>query len=251
MVAGGVATHADLRTAFERGDHDEVLRLSEAILAERPGDDAAHEMRARALLATGRLEEAEVHAADAVRLDPDEVRYRELLANVLAERGAHRDAAVEFGWLARNDPRQIAWSVAEAAERLDAEEAGRGIEAARRAARLDPGNAGAQLALARGLTLLGDARGALRAAQRAVELAPGDPASREALADALWLTGREGSAFSAFQDLLPELAGRERTRVMAKLRALYRQQAGPLGRLVASFVPLFGLALRLGWIGIR
>ncbi|TMB55921.1 MAG: tetratricopeptide repeat protein [Chloroflexi bacterium] len=251
MVAGEAATHADLRAAFERGDHDEVLRLSEAILAERPGDDAAHELRAGALLATGQLAEAERHAADAVRLDPDEVRYRELLANVLAERGAHRDAAIEFGWLARNDPRQIAWSVAEAAERLDAEEAGRGIEAARRAARLDPGNATAQLALARGLTLLGDARGALAAAQRAVELAPDDPANREALADALWLTGREAPAFARFLALLPGLAGRDRARVMAKARALYRQQAGPLGRLVATFEPVFRFGLRLGWIGIR
>ena len=92
----------------------EVLRLTDALLADRPGDDAAHELRARALLALGRIDEAEQHAADAVRLDPDEIRYRELLAQVLAARGAHRDAAAEYGRLARNDPRQREWLLAEA-----------------------------------------------------------------------------------------------------------------------------------------
>jgi predicted Zn-dependent protease len=250
MVAGQ-ATYADVQDALERGDHDEVLRLTDAILGDRPGDDAAHELRARALLALGRAEEAERDAADAVRLDPDEVRYRELLATVLAARGAHRDAAVEFGWLARNDPRQVAWAVAEAAERLDAAQEARGIEAARRAARLEPDNVSAQLALARGLTRLGDARGALAAAQRAVDLAPDVVANREALADALWLTGREAAAFAEFLALLERVAGRDRTRVMAKARSLYRQQAGLLGRALASVEPLFRLALRFGWIGVE
>ncbi|HLA65373.1 MAG TPA: tetratricopeptide repeat protein [Candidatus Saccharimonadales bacterium] len=250
MVAGQ-ATYADIQAAFERGDHDEVLRLTDVILAGRPGDDAAHELRARALLALGRVDEAERHAADAVRLDPDEVRYRELLATVLAARGAHRDAAVEFGWLARNDPRQVAWAVAEAAERLDAAQEARGIEAARRAARLDPENVSAQLALARGLTRLGDARGALAAAQRAIELAPDELANREALADALWLTGREAAAFAEFRALLERVTGRDRSRVLAKTRSLYRQQAGALGRAVASVEPFFRLALRLGWIGLE
>ncbi|MGH2457186.1 MAG: tetratricopeptide repeat protein, partial [Candidatus Limnocylindria bacterium] len=110
----------EVQAALDRRDHAEVLRLTDAILGERPGDDAAHELRARALLALGRSEEAERHAADAVRLDPDEIRYRELLAQILAARGAHRDAAAEYGRLARNDPRQQAWMVAEAGERLDA-----------------------------------------------------------------------------------------------------------------------------------
>ena len=130
---------------------EEVLRRTEAILAERPGDDAAHEARARALLALGRLEEAEADAMDAVRLDPDEVRYRELLAEIQSGRGEHADAAAEYARLARRDPRQVAWTVAEAAERIEAAEAGKGVEAARRAVRLDPGNFDAQLALARGL----------------------------------------------------------------------------------------------------
>ena len=241
MVAGQTA-YATIRAALERGDHDEVLRLTDATLAGRPGDDAAHELRARALLALGRV--------DAVRLDPDEVRYRELLATVLASRGAHRDAAVEFGWLARNDPRQVAWALAEAAERLDAAQEARGIEAARRAARLEPDNVSAQLALARGLTRLGDARGALAAAQRAVSLAPDEAGSREALADALWLTGREAAAFTEFLALLERMAGRDRRRVLAKARSLYRQQAGPLGRALASVEPLFRLALRFDWISV-
>jgi len=249
MVAGQTA-YATIRAALERGDHDEVLRLTDATLAGRPGDDAAHELRARALLALGRVEEAERHAADAVRLDPDEVRYRELLATVLASRGAHRDAAVEFGWLARNDPRQVAWALAEAAERLDAAQEARGIEAARRAARLEPDNVSAQLALARGLTRIGDARGALAAAQRAVSLAPDEAGSREALADALWLTGREAAAFAEFLALLETMAGRDRRRVLAKARSLYRQQAGPLGRALASVEPLFRFALRFDWISV-
>ena len=106
--------------AHERGDHELVLRLTDARLAQRPGDDAAHEYRARAFLALGRPDEAERHAADAVRLDPDEIRYRELLAQTLSASGAHRDAAAEYGRLAANDPRQTTWTVAEAEERLGA-----------------------------------------------------------------------------------------------------------------------------------
>jgi tetratricopeptide (TPR) repeat protein len=242
---------SSVEAAFERGDHDEVLRLTEAILAERPGDDAAHEFRARSLLALGRAEEAERNAADAVRLDPEEIRYRELLAQVLAARGSHRDAADEYERLARNDPRQPAWIVAEAAERLDAAQAGEAVEAARRAVRLDPANAAAQLALAQGLARVGDARGALQAAGKAVELLPGDPAAREAMADARWLAREEPAAFSDFRALASELTGPARTRVLAKARALYRGRAGLIGRLVASVPWLFELALRNHWVEVR
>src|SRR5688500_20331636 len=101
----------DVQRSLERGDHEEVLRLTDALLAERPGNDAAHEYRARALLALGRLPEAERHAQDAVRLDPEEIRYRELLGLILSTRGAHRDAAAVFALLARNDPRETSWYV--------------------------------------------------------------------------------------------------------------------------------------------
>ena len=70
------AGHAAIAEALDRAEYDEVLRLTEALLDTRPGDDAAHEFRARAMLALGRLDEAERHAQDAVRLDPDEIRYR-------------------------------------------------------------------------------------------------------------------------------------------------------------------------------
>lgn len=230
---------------------DEIIRRSDAILAERPGDDAAHEARARALLALGRLEEAEADAMDAVRLDPDEVRYRELLAEIQSQRGEHADAAAEYARLARNDPRQVAWTVAEAAERIEAADAGKGVEAARRAVRLDPGNFDAQLALARGLIHLGDAAAALPAATRASDLRPGDPTAREAFADALWLAGRGSSAFDEFKALAAELSGRDRQRVMAKARSLYRQRAGWLGRVLASWPAAFAFALRRGWLRVR
>lgn len=229
---------------------DEVIRRTDAILAERPGDDAAHEARARALLALGRVEEAEGDAMDAVRLDPDEVRYRELLAEIQSQRGEHADAAAEYARLARRDPRQVAWTVAEAAERIEAAEAGKGVEAARRAVRLDPGNFDAQLALARGLIHLGDAASALPAATRASDLRPGDAAAREAIADALWLAARESAAFDEFRALADDLSGRDRERVLAKARSLYRQRAGGLGRLLASSRWLFALALGRGWLRV-
>jgi Flp pilus assembly protein TadD len=232
-------------------DHEAVLRATDEILAARPGDDAAHERRARALLALGRLEEAERHAADAVRLDPDEIRYRELLANVLSTRGAHRDAAAEFGRLSRNDPRQAEWTVAEARERIGAAQASMGVDAARRAVRLDPSSGRAQLTLAQALARTGDGRGALRSATRAAELLPGDAEAREALADALWLADRDRAAFQEFQALASELSGGDRERVVDKARALYRQSGGPLGRAIAAVRPAFGLAFRRGWLSVR
>jgi len=245
-----VPSLTDVQQAVERGDHDEVLRLTDAILAELPGDDAAHELRARALLALGRLDEAERHAADAVRLDPDEIRYRELLANVLSRRGAHRDAAAEYGRLSRNDPRQPDWTVAEARERIGAAQASMGVEAARRAVRLDASNGRARLTLAQALARTGDARGALQAASRAAELLPGEPAALEALADALWLADRDTLAFDRFRALAAEVSGADRDRVLGKARALYRQRAGLIGRAIAAVRPIFELAFDRGWLSV-
>jgi tetratricopeptide (TPR) repeat protein len=232
-------------------DQREVLRRTDAILAERPGDDAAHEARARALVALGRLEEAEADAMHAVRLDPDEIRYRELLAEIQSQRGEHADAAVEYARLARRDPAQLAWTVAEAAERIEAADSGKGVEAARRAVRLDPANFDAQVALARGLIHQGDAGAALPAASRASTLRPGDPTAREAMGDALWLAARESAAFDEFSALAATLSGGDRERVLTKARSLYRQRAGPLGRLLASTRGSFAFALRRGWLRVR
>ena len=247
-MSGPAASVASVQEALDRGDHAEVLRQTEALLAERPGDDAAHELRARALLALSRLDEAEQHAADAVRLDPDEIRYRELMAQVLAARGAHRDAATEYGRLARNDPRQRDWLLAEAGERLDAAQAGRAAEAARAAVRLNPADAQAQLTLATTLARLGDGAGAMAAAASAERLRPDDPRAAEAVADAQWLLGQDASAFARLAHLAERLDGSDGERVTAKARALYRQHAGPAGRLLAAISPLFGAALRRGWL---
>ncbi len=240
----------ELRDADERGDHALVLRLTDAIIAARPGDDAAHEYRARALLALGRPVEAEQHAAAAVRLDPEEIRYRELMAQILSAEGAHRDAAVEYGRLARNDPRETTWTVAEAEERLGAAQPGMGVEAARRAVRLEPGNGRAQLALSQAMARTGDVRGAFGAARAAVELLPGDPAAREALADASWLANDDAAAFTEFRSLAADLGGTDRDRVVRKARTLYRQHAGWGGRLLAAIGPAFELALGRGWLRV-
>lgn len=186
---------------------------------------------------------------DAVRLDPDEVRYRELLAEIQSRRGEHADAAAEYARLARRDPRQVAWTVAEAAERIEGSDAAKGVDAARRAVRLDPKNFEAQLALTRGLVHLGDA-GALAAARRATDLRPGDRAGRETLADALWLTGHEADAFHEFRALAHELSGDDCTRVVAKARTLYRARAGWFGRLVTRLPALFVVAFRRGWLTV-
>jgi predicted Zn-dependent protease len=240
----------DLRAAYDAGRHAEVLRLTDAALAAHPGDDAAHEFRARALLALGRIEEAERHAKDAVRLDPEEVRYRELLATTLSAAGAHRDAADEYRRLARNDPHQATWTLSEAQERIEAAEAGRGVEAARAAVALEPANGRAQLALAHAQARVGDARGAVRSAVLATQLLPGDLAAREALADARWLADDDAEAFREFQSLASSLTGADRSRVTSKARALYRQHAGWLGRLLAGIGPAFRVALARGWLSV-
>jgi predicted Zn-dependent protease len=237
-----------IRAAYDGEDHETVLRLTEGVLSERPGDDAAHEFRARSLLALGRPKAAEEHAADALRLDPDEIRYRELMAQVLSAAGAHRDAAAEYGRLARDDPRQTTWTVAEAQERLGAAQPGMGVDAARRAVRLDPRNGRAQLTLAQALTRTGDARGAIQAATLAAELLPNDPAAREALADARWLAGDDGAAFTEYRALAAEQHGEDRRRALRKARTLYRRRSGLVGRLVSAIPALFELALGRGWL---
>jgi predicted Zn-dependent protease len=240
----------EIQQALERGEHDAVLRATDDRLASHPGDDAAHELRARALLALGRVEEAEQHAEDAVRLDPEEIRYRELLAQVLAAGGAHREAAEEFNRLARNDPRQSGWTLAEAEERLGAAQPGMGAEAARRAVRLEPRNGQAQLTLSQALARIGDGPGAFRAAGSARRLLGGRPDAREALADARWLTNEDGAAFGEYRALARELDGEGRERVTRKAKTLYGQHAGRLGRLLAAIGPLWELAFRSGWLRV-
>jgi predicted Zn-dependent protease len=239
-----------IEEALQRGDHAAVLVATETRLAEFPGDDAAHELRARALLALGRTAEAEQHAADAVRLDPEEIRYRELMAQVLAAGGAHRDAADEFRRLARNDPAQGEWTLAEAEERLDASQPRLGVEAAERAVRLDPRNGSAQLTLSQALARTGDGPGALRAAGAALRLLGGHADAREAVADARWLMNEDAAAFDEYRTLAGELDGDARRRVIDKARALYRQKTGTLGRILAAIGPLWTLAFRNGWISI-
>jgi tetratricopeptide (TPR) repeat protein len=235
-----------LTAAAARADHETVIRLATSILADHPGTDLAHDLRARAELALGRLAEAEADAQAAVRLDPDEVRYRELLAEVLAATGAHREAADEYGRLARNDPRQAAWVRAEATERLAAAEAEEAVEAARRALRLDPSDAAAQLTLTRGLLRAGQATPALEAAERAIALTPADVRARLLLADARWLAGDERGALAAYAAVAREARDEPASEAIEKARALYRSRTGFLGRLLAAVRPVFAAWLRTG-----
>jgi predicted Zn-dependent protease len=205
----------EIQQALERGEHDAVLRATDDRLASHPGDDAAHELRARALLALGRGEAAE-----------------------------------EFNRLARNDPRQSGWTLAEAEERLGAAQPGMGAEAARRAVRLEPRNGQAQLTLSQALARIGDGPGAFRAAGAALRLLGGRPDAREALADARWLTNEDGAAFGEYRALARELEGGGRERVTRKAKTLYGQHAGRLGRLLAAIGPLWELAFRSGWLRV-
>jgi tetratricopeptide (TPR) repeat protein len=244
MTAG--PAFGELTAAADRGDHDGVIRLATAILADLPGNDAAHALRARAHLALGYLADAEADAQAAVRLDPDEVRYRELLAETLSATGAHREAAEEYGRLARLDPRQAAWIRAEATERLAATESELAVEAARRALRLDPTDAAAQLTLTRALLRAGQATLALEAAERVVALAPEDGAARETLADAQWLAGEETAALAGYAALARTAEDTLADRAVEKARSLYRSRAGFGGRMLAAMRPLFAAALRAG-----
>ena len=202
-------------------------------------------------LALGRLAEAEEHAQDAVRLDPDEIRYRELLAQVLSAEGAHRDAAAEFGRLARNDPRQTTWTVAEAEERLGAAQAGMGVDAARRAVRLAPRNGRAQLALSHALARTGDARGAFQAATLATELLPGD-AGRAGGPRRRPLAGRPGCGRLRRVPRPRRGAGRDGSRARARQGTHGSGGSTPDGRAgcVGAIGPLFRFAFRRGWLRI-
>jgi len=132
----------------------------------------------------------------------------------------------------------------------DSETSAKLVACSRRALRLDPGNATAQLALAQGLTRLGQAQPALEAALRAASLLPGDPAAEETLADARWLTGEVSAALEAYRTLSARLDGAAREGIMRKARTLVGQRSGWLGRLVAGIPFLFGVALRNGWLSV-
>ena len=210
-------------------------------------DDAAHEYRARAFLALGRLPEAEEHAQAAVRLDPDEIRYGGLLAQVLSAEGAPRCRG-RVGRLARNDPRETAWTIARRPRSgSERSQPGMGVDtgspgsAAGAGRRPRPAGAGA------GPGPTGDARGVSRAQPRpgcfpttrlAARPRPMPLARRRRTAPRSTSTPRWPAGFAA----------PDRERVARKARTLHRRPRLARGRALAAIGPAFDLALRNGWV---
>ena len=104
-----------------------VVEDPAARLADRPGDDAAHEAAGPRLLALGR---ARTRPWPRPRTPCASTRTRSATASCWPRScppaGAHRDAADEYARLARLDPRLVEWPRAEAAERLAAGDVGAG-----------------------------------------------------------------------------------------------------------------------------
>ena len=160
---------------------EEVLAAAEAALALEPELAAAHVARGVALVASGRLAEAEAAFGRAIALEPDNDNAHHCYARLCFQQGRMEDAARLFRRAAELRPDDIhaasnligierglgRTEAALAAARLTLERAGRELE--RR-----PENPYAAFAAAMALAVLGDRAGAVRLAERALALAPDD-----------------------------------------------------------------------------
>ena len=250
MTGSGPGEVADGARA---GRYDEVLRLTDAILAETPGRRCGPRV-SRARPARPRP----ARRGGASRAGRGAARSR----------GDPLSRAAGPGPLARGGPSRRGGRVRAArAQRSRARRPGRWRRPASDSAPRSPRWASrprgapcssiratveAQLALAQALTRTGDARGAFQAASLAAELLPGDPEAREALADAQWLAGQEAAAFEEFRALANDLdrqrprprrdarrarstgvrpaSGSPRRRHRSALRARVRQRLARIGR---------------------
>jgi adenylate cyclase len=160
---------------------EEVLAAAEAALALEPGLAAAHVARGVALVAAGRLAEAEEAYGRAIALEPDDGDAHHRHARLCFQQGRMEDAARLFRRAAELSPDDIYAALillgieqglgrheaARATARLVLERAGRELER-------HPENAYAAYSVASALVVLGDREGAVRLAERALALAPDD-----------------------------------------------------------------------------
>ena len=221
-------------------------------LAERPGDDAAHELRARALLALGRLEEAEAARPwTPCASTPTRSATASCWPRSCRARGEHRDAAAEYRAWRAAIPAPEWLTVAEAGERLEAPRRRR--RASRRPERRSGstrGNGRAQLALAQGLVHLATRAAPTRPRRARCDLLrPTAPRAKRSRTRAGWRGTRRG--VRRLPRPGPRAGGRRLHAGWSTRRAaLYRPGAGWLGRLVTWLPFCFAVAFRRGWLTV-
>jgi tetratricopeptide (TPR) repeat protein len=93
------------RQARQAGRHEEAERALEQALAMSPGSTIILHELALVEMDAGRLDQAEVHAREAVRLEPRTAEWHAALGEVLARRGVYREASEAFGRAASLEPR--------------------------------------------------------------------------------------------------------------------------------------------------
>ena len=170
------------------GAADAAEPLLERALAARPGDPRLLEALGQVYARTDRFRQAEESFRQALAADP-ESPARLSLARLLGDTGRNDEGLRELEPLLRlrgNVPPVV---LEEARLRLRAGDAVRGLDAARRAAGLDPRSAEAQYLVGLGLEATGDIPGALAAFERAGAI---DPAHLGALSHMRTLLARLG-----------------------------------------------------------
>ena len=182
----------------------DIDTLYRTTLARNPGCWLAHNNLAGRLVASGRLDEAIGHYAEALRLDP---RYPEAYDNLgiaLALAGRREEAVANFEGALRLRP-----DFAEAHYNLGLTlvSAGRlpeAVEHYRAALRLSPNHAEIENNLGVALARLGQPLDAIEHYEQALRLRPGNPDMLANLGNALRMVGRYGEAIRDLRQALQE-----------------------------------------------
>lgn len=198
LAALGVEAHAQARTW-----QDSATLFGHAI-AMNPNSAAAYVHLSTAMLASGRLDEAEALLRRSISLDPDQVSAYLVLGSVLQQKGHPAEEEKAYRQAIQNDPNDpaaLADLAAVLAENPLPDKNQRLAEAARlcrRAIAISPASVSAHQVLAGVLEAEGDVPGAIQEAETAVRLNPNDVQLHVTLGKLLADIGRRTDAAEQF-----------------------------------------------------
>lgn len=195
-LAFGVMTHA------RNSDYRSEVSIWRDTVAKRPDNPRAHHNLGTVLQTAGKLEEAERHFGEALRLRPDYADARAAIGGVAAQRGRLDEALEHCRAALRLDPDSAAahnnlggvlWQKGDLPGAISAYEA---------ALRLRPGLADARANLANVLLGVGRMAEAVAASEAALRVMPGLQSARFSLGCGLSALGRREEAAAAFREIV-------------------------------------------------
>jgi tetratricopeptide (TPR) repeat protein len=224
-VVGVLVVALGVVTVERNRDYRSALAIWEDTAAKAPGSARAHNNLVSELIPAGRIEEALVHGAEAVRLAPADASMRVNLGTALQMAGRTAEALAQYEEAMQLDPANVDarfnYGIILAGLRRQPEARGY-FEAVLRAR---PGHVGAHVNLGNVLSDLGQRPEAIEQYRAALALEPANPEAHYNLGNALLMAGRLAEAGTEYEAALR--AKPDYAKARTNLEQVRRLQARP------------------------